>query len=314
MISARWLLSLASLAGIFLLTSRATHGQAPATLQFEVASVRPSGPLPRGGRGGTAMRTPDRLTYQYATMLRLIMDAYGVGRGQIRGPQWVIANTVDGAALFDMSARVPAGATSEQVAVMLQNLLKDRFKLAFHAETPAASGFAIVAARSGSKLTASAGPVQESERNVTTQGAIHLQIQKDGFPELYRGLNMGATFSAGTVRMRFRDYPLSDLAQQLSFALDVPITVGTGLDGRYDFTLEFTPPENAQSVGMRMTFPRSPGQGVVLSRSGPGEHQMDALSTISSAMEKQLGLRLEGARVASEILVIDHVERTPIEN
>jgi uncharacterized protein (TIGR03435 family) len=309
---------LASLAGVCLFAATVLHGQAPARLEFEVASVRPSGPLPpgaRSGRGGIVTSTPERLTYERATMQRLLMDAYGVGRGQIKGgPAWATADTVDGAALFDIAAKVPPGATKEQVATMLQNLLKERFKLTVHRESSEVSGYALVTVRGGPKLKVSAGPPRESERNQTVKGAVILQIGSDGFPELAPGRNMGGIFKDGTARMRFRDYPMFDLAQQFAFALGVQIVDRTGLSETYDFTLEFTPPETGSVVAMMATLGLSPGQTAPLKGNAPNPAQVDTLPTISSAMERQLGLKLEGTKIASDSLVIDHVEKTPIEN
>ena len=141
-----------------------------------------------------------------------------------------------------------------------------------------------------------------------------LQIASDGFPELSPGRNMGGVFKDGTARMRFRDYPLSDLAQQFSFALAVPIVDKTGLSGKYDFTLEFSPPETGATVGMLATLLLSPGQTAPLKGNAPNPGQLDTVPTISSAMERQLGLKLEGTKIATDSLVIDHVEKTPIEN
>ena len=284
---------------------------------FEVASVRPSGPVApgaRGGRSGMVPNSPDRLTYQRALFRTLLMDAYGVQRDQIKGPAWATADAVDGGALFDVSAKVPPGATKQQVATMLQNLLKERFKLSVHREQTLVSGYALVAAKGGPTLKDSAGPPAESERNTTAKGRVTLQTQKDGFPELFPAHNMGGTFKDGTVRMRFRDYPLSDLVQQFSFALAAHVIDKTGLTGKYDFTLEFTLPEHGSIVGMLATLNLSPGQAAPLNKKGPNEGQVDSVSTVSSAMERQLGVKLEATRVAIDTLVIDHVERTPIEN
>ncbi|MGH9239267.1 MAG: TIGR03435 family protein [Vicinamibacterales bacterium] len=305
--------ALGCLTGLFLFASIGLHGQAPAQLEFEVASVRPSAPLPPRGRGGLATITPERLTYQWATFERLLMDAYDVQRDQIKGPAWVTARAVDGAPLFDISAKVPPGATKEQVATMLQNLLKVRFKLAVHHERAEESSFALVVAKGGPRLKASAGPPRESERNPTEKGPVNLQMQKDGFPELFPGKNMGGTFTNGTARIRFRDYPLSDLVEQFSFALATRLIDKTGLTGRYDFTLEFTPPETGTNVGMLATLPLNPGQVAPL-KGGPNPGQLDSLSTVSSAMERQLGLKLEATRIAIDTLVIDSVERTPTDN
>ena len=188
------------------------------------------------------------------------MDAYGVQRDQIKGPAWATGNLPDGGATFDISAKIPRGATTEQVAIMLQNLLNDRFQLAVHHETAQSSGYALVVAKGGPKLKASAGPLSEAERGKLVTGRINLQTGSDGFPQLFPEHNFGGTFKDGTVRMRFRDYPLFDFVQQFSFALGAHMADRTGLGGKYDFTLQFTPPENGFIVGVLATLPLAPGQ------------------------------------------------------
>ena len=282
-----------------------------AELRFQVASVRES---VSGARGGQRNTGPERLTYERALFRLLLMDAFGVQRDQIKGPHWATADAIDGGALFDVSAIVPPGATKAQVATMLQNLLKDRFKLKVHREMPQSSALALVVAGNGAKLKTSVGPVLESERAVQTGRRVNIEQQKDGFPNLFPGRNMGGTFTDGTARLRFRDYPMSDLVQQLSFALGIRITDGTRLNGRYDFTLEFTTDENAFHVGSLATTPLSPGQEAPLRNAFPTEGQLRSMPIVSSAIEKQLGLKLETSRLAVETLVIDHVERSPTEN
>lgn len=289
----------------------------PAKIEFEVASLRPS-PVGsgRGGpaRGGPGTSDPERLTYEHTLFRRLLMDAYGVQRDQIKGPDWATANAVDGGALFDVSAKIPPKATKQQVAIMLQNLLKDRFQLTLHHETTQPSGYALVVAKGGPKLNESAGPLSESERGKLVKGPIYLQTESDGFPQLFPEHNLGGTFKDGTVRMRFRDYPLFDLVQQFSFMLGAHMIDRTGLTGKYDFTLEFTPPENGVVVGIVATLPLAPGQTAPLDANGPDPGRLDSVSVVSSAMEKQLGLKLEATKIGVDTLVIDHAEKTPTEN
>jgi hypothetical protein len=184
------------------------------------------------------------------------MDAYGVQRDQIRGPDWATADAVDGGALFDVSAKVPEGATKEQIATMLQNLLKERFKLSVHREQLQNAGYTLVVAKAGPRLKESSGPPGESERNQTVKGPVNLQIQKDGF----------------------------------------------------------TLPEDGARVGALATMPLRSGQAAPLNRNGPNEVQTGSVSVISPAMERQLGLKLEASRIAVDMLVIDHAERTPTPN
>ena len=294
-----------------------------AKLHFEVASVRPSGPVPPGtpqipgGRiiGGPGTNDPENIRYERVPFQQLIMAAYGVQRDQIKGPGWATSEDFTEAARFDISAKVPPGTTKEQAATMLQNLLAERFQLSLRHETVQFPGYTLVVAKGGSKLKESRGPVNESERNTPGAGGrINLETEKDGFPQLFPRMNMGGTFKDGVVRIRFRDYALFDLSQQLAFALAVRLTDRTALGGKYDFTLEFTPPENGLMVAIPITLPLSPGQTAPLSKNGPSLDQQDAVPIISSALEKQLGLKLEAAKIPVDTLVIDHVEKTPTEN
>ena len=294
-----------------------------AKLRFEVASVRPSGPVAAGtpqipgGRiiGGPGTNDPESIRYERVPFQQLIMAAYGVQRDQIKGPDWATTEDIPGAARFDISAKVPPGTTKDQGAVMLQNLLAERFRMLLHHETTQVPGYAVVVAKGGSKLKESRGPVNESERTAPGAGGrVNLETEKDGFPQLFPRVNMGGIFKDGVVRIRFRDYPLSDLSQQLSSTLAAHVIDRTGLGGKYDFTLEFTPPENGFMLAIPATFPLYPGQTAPLNMNGPSPVQQDAVPIISSAMEKQLGLKLEAAKIAVDTIVIDRVERTPTEN
>jgi uncharacterized protein (TIGR03435 family) len=293
-----------------------------AKLQFEVASVRSSTPYPPGtpqvrgfAKGGPGTDDPERITYEHTLFQQLIMDAYGVQRDQITGPDWAATDSGRGALMFDISAKVPPGSSKEQAAIMLQNLLAERFKLSLHHETVQVSGFALVTAKSGPRLVVSAGPLQDSERiKPGAGGRVDLQTESDGFPQLFPGRNMGGVFKDGVVRMRFRDYPVPDLAQQIAVALGAHVVDKSGLDGKYDFKLEVTLPENGFMVAVRVTLPLNPGQPAALNRNPPDPAQQDAVPIISSAMEKQLGLRLEPIKIPIDTLVIDHVEKTPTEN
>src|SRR3569833_580742 len=109
------------------------------SLHFEVASVKPSAPAPPS-RNGNAMRLiggpgspdPEHLRYSRASMVRLLATAFQIQADQIEGPDWVKAD--DGPDRFDITANVPAGATREQMAAMMLNLLRERFHFAWHVD------------------------------------------------------------------------------------------------------------------------------------------------------------------------------------
>lgn len=306
-------------------------------LEFEVASVRPSGPLDASATetmrmtGGPGTDDPERITYSRVPMRYLISTAYGVGLDQISGPEWVVTGQSPygrygdprGAAPYDISAKVPPGTTKEQLAEMLQNLLAERFQLTFHHLTKEFSGYALVIAKEGSRLKASAGPISDAEKALqsparTTPGGnteVSRELQRDGFPQLFPGGNMGGRYEEDEVRIRFRDYPLFDLAQQLSFALGARVADKTGMSSKYDFTLKFELPQAAFMVGFGVISPlKTSGQAWRGTTSPPAPAQVDAVPIISAAMEKQLGLRLEATKIPRDTLVIDHIERVPTEN
>ena len=190
-----------------------------ATLQFEVASVRPSGPLPpgaRGGRGGLVPNSPDRLTYERVLFRTLLMDAYGVRRDQIKGPGWATSDAVDGGALFDVSAKVPPGATKAQVGD--------------DAAEPAEGALPVIASPRVSRVirlcaggrqgwVEAQGKRGASGRNRTErdrskgQSISRLEGRLSG---VVSWAQYGRDVQRRQVRIRFRDYPLSDLVQQFS--------------------------------------------------------------------------------------------------
>jgi uncharacterized protein (TIGR03435 family) len=288
-----------------------------AKLAFEVASVRaatPDGPRSPNNRiiGGPGSNDPERITYSRVSMQRLIMDAHGVGPDQISGPAWAASDDIRDAARFDISAKIPPGTTKAQAAEMLRNLLAERFQLTLHRVPKDFSGYALVVSKSGSKLKESTGDPTASERAaIAANGAISTQLGKDGFPSLFPGQNMGGGFKDGMVRDRFRDYPLADLVQLLSKGLAVHVVDKTGLGGKYDFTLAFEAP-GFLPPGFMM--PLAPGQAAAIGKNPPDPLQVEEIPIVSSAMEKQIGLKLEAVKIPLDTLVIDRVERNPTEN
>lgn len=99
---------------------------------------------------------------------------------------------------------------------------------------------------------------------------------------------MGGTFEDGDVRMRFRDFPLFDLTQQLSSALAAYVIDRTGLTGKYDFRLEFALPEEATEVGIRMKM----GQASPLSRLLPSSSAASILQPVSGRIRRVSMVRL----------------------
>src|SRR5580658_7158857 len=139
--------------GLCLVFTAFAFGQATQTLTFELASVKPSAPVPPNGgvyfappRGGPGTADPGQITWTYATLRGLLMTAYDVKEYQVSGPPWL--NTER----YDILVKVTEGATKEQVSVMWQNLLAERFGVMLHHEPKEFQVEELVIAKGGHKL------------------------------------------------------------------------------------------------------------------------------------------------------------------
>ena len=234
---------------------------ADAHLVFEVATIKPTAP----GTPGKAitMRGPHQFVTINTSLNDLITFAYGIHPNQITGgASWLESE------FFDIQAEPEAPGTPnrKQLEVMLQALLADRFKLTFHKDKKELSVYAITVGKNGPKLTKSAG-------------------DPNGLPGLgFRGLG-----AMNAVNSNMSDF--AGLMQ--SVVLDRPVVDQTGLSGRFDFQLNWTP--DASQFG---------GRGGAAKADDP-----NAPPDLFAAIQEQLGLQLKGVKTAVDVLVIDRVEK-----
>jgi uncharacterized protein (TIGR03435 family) len=309
-------------AGLVVLTSCAAFAQTaenPPT--FEVASVKPAAPIIGnrimvGMRGGPGTPDPGQITYNNVTVKDVLMNAYGVKGFQISGPGWL------GSERYDIVAKLPRGATKAEFMVMLQNLLAERFKLTLHREKKDLPMYALVVGKNGPKMKESVEDAAPKGGGTADDPAAAMgppTVDRDGFPVLPPAAAGRTAVSLalmnGNVRMTASKQPMSGLAEDLSRQLDLPVVDTTGLTGKYDFTLYFAPEGLA---GMRLPGgppPNAPPPG----ESGPGMPMASAPDGQSSpnlvtAIQEQLGLKLEQRKGPVDLLVIDRLEKAPIEN
>ena len=306
-------------------------GQTPdKSLTFEVASIKPAAQQPMGRmmtgmRGGPGTRDPGQVTFTNISLAFLIARAYDVKNFQVSGPSWM-----DGEH-FDITAKVPKGATEAQFHAMLQNLLADRFKLVIHKEKKQVPIYALLVAKGGPKLkespeaaTAEAGEPKEPPPPPPGSSAMGRdglpkpqEVGKDGFPKPPAGARgMMMMFNGNRFRMQASHVPIAQLVDMLSMQLGRPVIDETGLKGQYDITMEFSPEGLAMMRGMPM--PMGPPPGAVAG-GGPdggrdGGHEAESGPTIFSAVQEQLGLKLESRKGPVDLIVVDSMERTPTEN
>jgi uncharacterized protein (TIGR03435 family) len=309
-------------AGLVVFTSCAAWAQtAENSPAFEVASVKPAAPIVGnrimvGMRGGPGTPDPGQITYNNVTVKGVLTTAYGVKGFQISGPGWLDSER------YDIVAKLPRGSTKEQLMVMLQNLLAERFKLTLHREKKDLPMYALVVGKNGPKLKESVEDAAPKGGGTADDPAGAMgppTVDRDGFPVLPPAAAGRTAVSLalmnGNVRMTASKQPMSGLAEDLSRQLDLPVVDMTGLTGKYDFTLYFSPEGLA---GMRLPGglpPNAPPPG----EGGPGTPMAGAPDAQSSpnlftALQEQLGLKLEQRKGPVELLVIDHLEKAPIEN
>lgn len=285
-------------------------------LEFEVASIKPSvmpsgrGVIRIGPPGGPGSADPGRVNYTFSTIRDLMVNAYEVKRYQVSGgPNWLDSER------FDIVAKVPEGATKEQVRVMLQNLLAERFKLALHRETKELPIYALAVSGKGPRLKPSTAEEMSSPPPLPPPpGKGGLKIGSDGCPETPpmpagRTGNFMIMTPTGAC-MISNGQTLEGLATQLSNQFDRPVIDQTGLKGKYDFKLRYDPSSTPGGRG-------GPMMGAMMKDGGPPDHMAsdeDQPPSIFNALQEQLGLKLEAKRGSVELLVIEHVEKTPSEN
>jgi uncharacterized protein (TIGR03435 family) len=287
---------------------------------FEVASVKPAAPITGnfirvGMRGGPGSSDPGQITYTNVTVKNVLMNAYGVKGFQISGPGWLDSER------YDIVAKLPRGATKAEFMAMLQNLLAERFKLTLHREKKDLPMYALVVGKNGPKLKESVDDPAPKEGGPADGPAAtmgKLTMGRDGFPVLPAAAGgrgaMAMTMMNGNARMTANGQTMAGLAEMLSNQLDLPVVDMTGLTGKYDYTLYFAPEGLA---GMRLPggLPPPPPPGEA-GGGMPAANAPDAQSNpnLFTALQEQLGLKLEQRKGPVDLLVIDHLEKAPIEN
>ena len=254
------------------------RAQAPdplATLQFEVASLKPTVDL---NAPGLIKRMPGDRGYVGANMplQSYINVAYQVRPNQVSGPDWMLADH------FDLDAKAEKASTPEELHVMLQHLLEERFHLKMRHETKEQQGYILVVDKGGPKM--SVHPPEDRNLLPIMPG--------DG---MHNGVNVTMPY----------------LAFYLSSQLDQTVIDKTGLDGHYDFQVEWYTDRGAGPAVMAMPLGTSPSSPMP-SPPGPMEFRGAAPPsgpTLFVALQKSLGLRLEPTKVPAERLVIEHIEK-----
>ena len=266
--------------------------------KFEVAAIKPSpdfAALQAAGQRPHCVNLIDqaRVEMTCLTLSRLVIVAYRIEPYQLTSPDWMATTP------FDVLAKLPEGATKEQVPAMLQAMLAERFNLAVRKETKEESVYALTVGKDGPKLKEASTGDLTSEHPFPdgTGGRIMLYISPQGPDgwQTYSMLNGTMMFDASRIT-------LAQLTAVLAKQVDLPVIDHTGRNGAY---------------AVSFPVPHGPNGGGRAGRGGaPAPSNDAALPTgadIFKSVEK-LGLRLEKTKAPIEHIVVEHADKLPTGN
>jgi uncharacterized protein (TIGR03435 family) len=186
-----------------ILMSFAGLGQAPGHPSFEVASVKAAQrSAPRGSRVSVQ---GDRVSYNNTTLKNVLARAYQVKWYQVTGPAWISTER------YDILAKAPDNTPKDQIPLMLQGLLAERFKLTLHREMKEMPVYALM----------------------TGKAVLQLQKAEHGGEE-------PASFEMKDSHREAKNMSLAQLADMLSLMLARPVLDVTGVSGYYDFAFDYS--------------------------------------------------------------------------
>jgi uncharacterized protein (TIGR03435 family) len=279
----------------------------PAAPSFEVASVRPSNPNPDPGNplSQIALMMPQpggRLTATNTPLWMLIMTAFELQQDAqlVGGPPALLA------AKYDITARVANTATLEmkELPQLLRTLLTDRFKLKTHTETRELPVFDLVLARSdgrlGPDMKPSTSECSKSDEIVAQQGAALAKGDVGSFVGKPGPCMVTTDTSGGPLNLMMRGdgQDMKQIVEVLSQFTGRAVRDKTGLTGRYDF---------AMRLDLQMMLALAKRMGANVPAAAANIPQSDG-SSLMTALNEQLGLKLESTRDNVTVVVIDSVE------
>jgi uncharacterized protein (TIGR03435 family) len=250
-------------------------------LTYDVVSVK----VNKSGPGMMRiMNQPDRYAATNVGLKMIIQNAYGLKMPDLISglPGWADSAAFDIEAKMDAETiaalkAMPKEQADEQRRLMMQAMLADRFKLKAHLETKEVPIYSLVIAKGGFKL-------KDADPNNTYPGGIR------GFD----GVSHAGMMSMSRGKLTAQAIPMSNLAGNLTLQVHRLVVDNTGLKGKYDLTLQWTPDDMSGGHDNAAAAPDS----------GP---------TIYTALQEQLGLRLDSTKGPVDTVVVDHVE-LPSEN
>lgn len=288
-------------------------------ISFEVASVKPStgpaqdpmfciaGPCAFGERLSAA---GSRVNVRFMSLYSLILTAYGIRPTQLSGPDWMKSQR------FDIEAKMPEGASRKQIPEMLKALLSERFALAIHRDSRDEAVLALVVGKDGLKLPKAGAEARASfpetpgdQPVYTPQGDA--RALKDGgilITASEYGPIRGGRGSSGVMQWEYSNLTMPALAALLAPHLDLPVVDMTNLKDSYQLVFQNQRRQDGGASAAQKGAPqeKSPDVGNARQDDTFGEGLIRAI--------EKAGLKLEARRAPIEMIVVDHLEKTPAGN
>lgn len=307
--------------------------------QFEVASVRPSEQLDMS-KMAAAMQSGhmpqigarvdgQEARYTYMSMKQLVANAYGVKPYQVSGPDWI------NSARYDITAKIPDGASQGDAPKMLESLLEERFKLVARRVDKQEPVLALVVAKGGSKMKESTdspqpldanAPLQPGEMNINTpDGPARMSVGQNGTATMNMGTRGTVVYKVNpatqSIHMEASHLSMPGLVDMLNQFSQMQgpgtrqIVDKTGLQGNYQVGLDFSIMDllnMARAAGI--ATPAMAGRGTVTGGlPGDAASEPSGTSSLNEAVGG-LGLKLENTNDTVRDIVVDSAEKTPTEN
>ena len=235
------------------------------------------------------MMKPDGFACDNIPLKTLIAQAYGIKQDLISGgPDWVDSEGFDvDAKVLGPTLDILKSLTPEDLQSMLQSLLAERFNLKLHRETKTLPIYELVVAKGGAKLK-ELPPIDPTAEEAKAPADRR---------------RLGAT-STGPGEFNGEAVIITNLADHLAYIVHHPVTDKTGLTGIYDINLKWTPEDQPAEAATEVDCAQGKLVGPCSQLTGP---------TIFTALQEQLGLKLQSSKGPVETLVIDHAD-PPSEN
>jgi len=313
------------------LTAISAYGQ---QLAFEVASIRSAAQITpetiTSGKLHVGMKIDaGRVDIGYASLRDLVVQAYDVKPFQVTAPDWMATQR------FDILAKMPEGATKEQVPTMLRTLLEDRFKLVAHRENREQSTYSLEVGKNGPKFKEApardvpapdAPPKPEGKADmVIGAGDQQVRINRTGagqggtqtlsMSNAQTGTTKIAMGANGQMHMEMERMTMATLAQTLTPMLDRPVLDHTDLKGEFTIALDLSLQDMMQMArtagiaGVGAPIGGAPG---ALGPAGLAASDPSGGSIFVSV--QQLGLKLEKQKAPIETIIVDSASKDPSEN